>query len=82
MFPILFFQDRPSRVIYQPGMGKFSKQRFSKEKETPAKSVNDSEKKIPEINVDHRKFGQHSTKLTLGWQQFKACFADKVEEEI
>lgn len=45
MFPILFSQDRPSRVIYQPGMGKFSKQRFSKEKETPAKSVNDSEKK-------------------------------------
>ncbi|KAI8438629.1 hypothetical protein MSG28_011061 [Choristoneura fumiferana] len=38
-------KDRPSRVIYQPGMGKFSKQRFSKEKETPAKSVNDSEKK-------------------------------------
>lgn len=31
-------------------------------------------KKIPEINVDHRKFGQHSTKLTLGWQQFKASF--------
>ncbi|XP_063548423.1 regulator of nonsense transcripts 3B [Cydia strobilella] len=41
-------KDRPSRVIYQPGMGKFSKQRLAKEKETQptaAKSVNDSEKK-------------------------------------
>lgn len=44
---ILFYQDRPSLVIYQPGMGKFSKQRLAKEKDTqpPTKSVNDSEKK-------------------------------------
>jgi hypothetical protein len=41
------FQDRPSRVIYQPGMGRFSKQRLAKEKDTTttAKSVNESEKK-------------------------------------
>lgn len=40
-------KDRPSLVIYQPGMGKFSKQRLAKEKDTqpPTKSVNDSEKK-------------------------------------
>ncbi|CAH1639821.1 unnamed protein product [Spodoptera littoralis] len=40
-------KDRPSLVIYQPGMGKFSKQRLAKEKDTPppAKSINDSEKK-------------------------------------
>lgn len=41
-------KDRPSLVIYQPGMGKFSKQRLAKEKDSqPAvgKSVNDSEKK-------------------------------------
>ncbi|XP_059051054.1 regulator of nonsense transcripts 3B isoform X1 [Achroia grisella] len=41
-------KDRPSLVIYQPGMGKFSKQRLAKEKEQPpttAKPINDSEKK-------------------------------------
>ncbi|KAF9801572.1 hypothetical protein SFRURICE_015066 [Spodoptera frugiperda] len=39
-------KDRPSLVIYQPGMGKFSKQRLAKEKDAPpAKSINDSEKK-------------------------------------
>ncbi|CAB3256542.1 unnamed protein product [Arctia plantaginis] len=40
-------KDRPSLVIYQPGMGKFSKQRLAKEKETqpPTKSISDSEKK-------------------------------------
>ncbi|XP_053622513.1 regulator of nonsense transcripts 3B isoform X1 [Plodia interpunctella] len=42
-------KDRPSMVIYQPGMGKFSKQRLAKEKDTQpqtaAKPVNDSEKK-------------------------------------
>ncbi|KAG6458696.1 regulator of nonsense transcripts 3B-like isoform X2 [Manduca sexta] len=42
-------KDRPSLVIYQPGMGKFSKQRLAKEKEThipgTSKGVNDSEKK-------------------------------------
>ncbi|XP_047544488.1 regulator of nonsense transcripts 3B [Vanessa atalanta] len=41
-------KDRPSLVIYQPGMGKFSKQRLAKEKDTQppiGKSVNDSEKK-------------------------------------
>ncbi|KOB77392.1 Upf3 regulator of nonsense transcripts-like protein B [Operophtera brumata] len=41
-------KDRPSLVIYQPGMGKFSKQRIAKEKEAhlpTAKSVNESEKK-------------------------------------
>ncbi|KAM3967476.1 UPF3 regulator of nonsense mediated mRNA decay [Aphomia sociella] len=41
-------KDRPSLVIYQPGMGKFSKQRLAKEKDQPpttAKPVNDSEKK-------------------------------------
>lgn len=45
---IALFQDRPSLVIYQPGMGKFSKQRIAKEKEAhlpTAKSVNESEKK-------------------------------------
>lgn len=45
---ILLLQDRPSLVIYQPGMGKFSKQRIAKEKEAhlpTAKSVNESEKK-------------------------------------
>lgn len=43
------FQDRPSLVIYQPGMGKFSKQRLAKEKDTQptnaVKSVSDNEKK-------------------------------------
>ncbi|CAH2102420.1 unnamed protein product [Euphydryas editha] len=41
-------KDRPSLVIYQPGMGKFSKQRLAKEKDTQpssGKSVTDSEKK-------------------------------------
>lgn len=40
-------KDRPSLVIYQPGMGKFSKQRLAKEKDTPppTKPINDSEKK-------------------------------------
>ncbi|XP_045495651.1 regulator of nonsense transcripts 3B isoform X2 [Colias croceus] len=39
-------KDRPSLVIYQPGMGKFSKQRLAKEKDVPTvKAVNDSEKK-------------------------------------
>ncbi|XP_075973709.1 uncharacterized protein LOC142974987 [Anticarsia gemmatalis] len=40
-------KDRPSLVIYQPGMGKFSKQRLAKEKDTqpPTKSISDSEKK-------------------------------------
>ncbi|XP_034838974.1 regulator of nonsense transcripts 3B isoform X1 [Maniola hyperantus] len=40
-------KDRPSLVIYQPGMGKFSKQRLAKEKDTPSmgKSINESEKK-------------------------------------
>ncbi|KAI5635607.1 smg-4/UPF3 family domain-containing protein [Phthorimaea operculella] len=38
-------KDRPSLVIYQPGMGKFSKQRIGKDKEPTAKSINDSEKK-------------------------------------
>ncbi|CAG4978440.1 unnamed protein product [Parnassius apollo] len=42
-------KDRPSLVIYQPGMGKFSKQRLAKEKEVQptatTKSMNDSEKK-------------------------------------
>lgn len=42
-------KDRPSLVIYQPGMGKFSKQRLAKEKDTQplntTKAVNDSEKK-------------------------------------
>ncbi|CAH2216317.1 jg17370, partial [Pararge aegeria aegeria] len=40
-------KDRPSLVIYQPGMGKFSKQRMAKEKDTPpiGKSINESEKK-------------------------------------
>ncbi|XP_013194164.1 regulator of nonsense transcripts 3B isoform X2 [Amyelois transitella] len=40
-------KDRPSMVIYQPGMGKFSKQRLAKEKETQpqTKLINDSEKK-------------------------------------
>ncbi|XP_026319583.1 regulator of nonsense transcripts 3B-like [Hyposmocoma kahamanoa] len=39
-------KDRPSLVIYQPGMGKFSKQRLAKEA-TPSttKPVSDSEKK-------------------------------------
>ncbi|XP_050681306.1 regulator of nonsense transcripts 3A isoform X1 [Leptidea sinapis] len=35
-------KDRPSLVIYQPGMGKLSKQRMAKDKEAP---VNESEKK-------------------------------------
>ncbi|CAH2989309.1 unnamed protein product [Chilo suppressalis] len=40
-------KDRPSLVIYQPGMGKFSKQRLAKDKDTTgsSKSVNESEKK-------------------------------------
>lgn len=38
-------KDRPSLVIYQPGMGKFSKQRLAKEKETLPTKVSDSEKK-------------------------------------
>ncbi|CAH2050518.1 unnamed protein product, partial [Iphiclides podalirius] len=40
-------KDRPSLVIYQPGMGKFSKQRLAKEAQptTTAKAMNDSEKK-------------------------------------
>lgn len=38
-------KDRPSLVIYQPGMGKFSKQRLAKEKEATFKGVGDSEKK-------------------------------------
>ncbi|XP_063822317.1 regulator of nonsense transcripts 3B-like [Ostrinia nubilalis] len=38
-------KDRPSLVIYQPGMGKFSKQRLAKEKDPTTKSVSDSEKK-------------------------------------
>lgn len=44
---IYFWQDRPSLVIYQPGMGKFSKQRLAKEKDAPpvGKTVNESEKK-------------------------------------
>ncbi|CAK1540088.1 unnamed protein product [Leptosia nina] len=37
-------KDRPSLVIYQPGMGKFSKQRIAKDA-APAKTVNESEKK-------------------------------------
>ncbi|XP_041974767.1 regulator of nonsense transcripts 3B [Aricia agestis] len=37
-------KDRPSLPIYQPGMGKFSKQRLAKEKE-PGTKVNDGEKK-------------------------------------
>ncbi|XP_048489383.1 regulator of nonsense transcripts 3B isoform X1 [Plutella xylostella] len=37
-------KDRPSMVIYQPGMGRFSKQRLAKDKD-PAKPVSDSEKK-------------------------------------
>lgn len=44
----ILLQDRPSIVIYQPGMGKFSKQRIAKEKEAhlpTAKLVNESEKK-------------------------------------
>ncbi|KAL4712649.1 hypothetical protein ACJJTC_007946 [Scirpophaga incertulas] len=38
-------KDRPSLVIYQPGMGKFSKQRLAKEKDTTTtvKTVNESE---------------------------------------
>lgn len=47
-YVIFSLQDRPSLVIYQPGMGKFSKQRLAKEKESQlptAKSVNESEKK-------------------------------------
>lgn len=42
-----FLQDRPSLVIYQPGMGKFSKQRLAKETQpvSAAKPMNDSEKK-------------------------------------
>ncbi|XP_068626446.1 regulator of nonsense transcripts 3B isoform X1 [Battus philenor] len=40
-------KDRPSLVIYQPGMGKFSKQRLAKEIQpaTTTKSMNDGEKK-------------------------------------
>ncbi|XP_023945307.2 regulator of nonsense transcripts 3B [Bicyclus anynana] len=40
-------KDRPSLVIYQPGMGKFSKQRLAKEKDVPptSKTINESEKK-------------------------------------
>lgn len=40
-------KDRPSLVIYQPGMGKFSKQRLAKEKDTQpsTKCISDSEKK-------------------------------------
>ncbi|KAJ0182462.1 hypothetical protein K1T71_001831 [Dendrolimus kikuchii] len=42
-------KDRPSLVIYQPGMGKFSKQRLAKEKEAQppgaARPVSDSEKR-------------------------------------
>ncbi|CAF4793822.1 unnamed protein product [Pieris macdunnoughi] len=39
-------KDRPSLVIYQPGMGKFSKQRLAKDKDPPtSKTVNESEKK-------------------------------------
>lgn len=42
-------KDRPSLVIYQPGMGRFSKQRLAKEKDqlspTTGKSISDSEKK-------------------------------------
>lgn len=39
-------KDRPSLVIYQPGMGKFSKQRLAKEKDTHSTAkVNDSEKR-------------------------------------
>ncbi|XP_013135272.1 PREDICTED: regulator of nonsense transcripts 3B isoform X1 [Papilio polytes] len=39
-------KDRPSLVIYQPGMGKFSKQRLAKEiQPNTTKSLTDSEKK-------------------------------------
>nr|BAM19810.1 unknown unsecreted protein [Papilio xuthus] len=39
-------KDRPSLVIYQPGMGKFSKQRLAKETQpNTTKSLTDSEKK-------------------------------------
>ncbi|GBP28167.1 Regulator of nonsense transcripts 3A [Eumeta japonica] len=39
-------KDRPSLVIYQPGMGKFSKQRLAKEKESQVntKSVSEADK--------------------------------------
>lgn len=44
---LVCLQDRPSLVIYQPGMGKFSKQRLAKEVQpgSSAKLMNDSEKK-------------------------------------